>query len=916
MAYRPIFVWFGTQISGVAPAENGGALPSNEDFVTANKSGRFDQRKRHTLYGAPSSGQEPNYIYNWRGAQLGVASIVAGNPTTVNLSATHGRGATVTTFPIVLAGVTGALQLNRQWPATRVDTDTVTIPIDTTGETFGVGSATCDVQSLDIYYNPYASSAFAPNGATWIEQGGAYPSTIQGPEMGWFGEIAELYGAYIDVTGAPSEQKDFWATATPLTESAIIKASMGQAKVGGSDSSDGGVTGGFTAGIRTITNTGGKTQLQLTQPHGITVGQSRNFFVYGLPEGHTPKLMGFYAAEATAADAIEINVATTVIGQRTGQSLGSVARPFLEATAATISGDRLRITTSRAHGLTTSSVVYIGGWTGASPANPNNRHPVVATPTTTQIEIEWPTSTVGSFANAWIENAPNWHPAYSNGANGWDRMKDAIDNAFAFYKDTQPSNQPLVAGIVASLGWREINNGIVGTTYEAEVFRQPFTLNEILRELQDYCYAKETTANAANYEASARHIPTVYVPNYLDERPHPDQGTWPGRNRAGHFLLNLRALRSRAPLALAGLLKSRTLDLQSKMQLQDSTISAVLGSLTANFPDSCTSTFTKGREMFRAWWQAFRGVSTTVQNQGVPVFIIAGQSQTESTILNSAALIDDDPNYDGTNYDAAGNVVVQRDAYIWDIAEEEWQEYSSQRNTNTDPVYNAQTTQNVGPEASLILSLRERYPNGVYLIKFAKGATGLQSGAGASGNWQPGGQLYQRLQEIVREAMESLKVAGKQPVLRGFFWDQGEGDTADGFYQTYETALRGFFDRVRLDFGTYVAGQGDLEIVCVQLQDHDRQSFLRAGVDAIRAAQAAVAASDGKVALCNVDSCPIGDGIHRSYRGQIRAGLLMGEAYGTLSGVPARVDDFALVHGSYVGVDAIGTSITQGVVTP
>lgn len=915
MAKRPIFVWFGTQINGTAPAEDGGALPSGEDFATANANGRYNQRIRHTLYGAPSSGQEAVYIYNWRGTQTGIASIVAGNPTTVNLSAAHGRGAAVTTFPVVLAGITGALQLNRQWKATRTDGDSFTIPIDTTGETFGVGAATCDIQSLDLYYNPYASSAFAPNGHTWAEVGGEYPSTLQGPEMGFFGDLAENFAANIGVANGNADLLDYFGSGDSLTQAALIKVGSGSAKTGGSDSNDGGTTGGFTAGIRSITNNDSKTQLELTQPHGITVGQSRNFFVYGLPASHQPKLMGFYSAEALDADTIEIDFVTSVIGTRSGQSLGSVARPFREVTAASISSDRLRITLSSAHGLTTSNHVYIGNWSGSSPANPNDRHAVVNVPSSTQIDIEWPTSTVGDFSDAWVEKDANWHPAWSNGANAWDRMIDAIDNAYSFYEDVDSGNDPMIAGIMASVGWREANNGVVGGQYEAEIVRHCFSLNEVLRELQDHCYAREV-ATGTSYHSSARQIATVYVKNFSDERLHPDQSTWPGRNRPGFLLLNIRALRSRAHLALAGLEKARTLDLQSKVQLQDSTISALLGSLTAQFPDGMSSMVTMGREIHKAWFQAFRGVNTTQQNQGVPVFILAGQSQTESTILNSSALTDNDPNYDGTNYDSGGNVIVQRDAYIWHIGDEEWQEYSTQRNTNTDPTYNTQTAQNVGPEASLILSLRERYPNGVYLIKFAKGATGLQSGAGTNGNWQPGGQLYQRLQEIVRDAVDALKTAGKQPVLRGFFWDQGEGDTYDGFYQTYETALRSFFDRVRLDFGTYVAGQGDLEIVCVQLQDHDRQQFLPAGVEAVRAAQNAVASADSKIALANVDSCPIGDGIHRSYRGQIRAGLIMGAAYGTISGVPTRVNDFALVHGDYTGVDAIGTSQPTGVVTP
>ena len=100
-----------------------------------------------------------------------------------------------------------------------------------------------------------------------------------------------------------------------------------------------------------------------------------------------------------------------------------------------------------------------------------------------------------------------------------------------------------------------------------------------------------------------------------------------------------------------------------------------------------------------------------------------------------------------------------------------------------------------GPEIGIAESMNEKYPNSLFLIKYACGASNLKD------DWtSKDSPMYPRLINYVKKQMKNLETMGYIPTIKAFCWMQGEGDAWDGYYQDYLTNLTTFASNIREDF--------------------------------------------------------------------------------------------------------------------
>ena len=112
-----------------------------------------------------------------------------------------------------------------------------------------------------------------------------------------------------------------------------------------------------------------------------------------------------------------------------------------------------------------------------------------------------------------------------------------------------------------------------------------------------------------------------------------------------------------------------------------------------------------------------------------------------------------------------------------------------------------------GPEIGIAEELSEEYSDKLCLIKFACGASNLKD------DWlQRNSPMYPRLVSYVEQQIDNLKKAGYTPTIKAFCWMQGEGDSYDGYYQSYYENTKEFVSHVREDFKE-LAGNVDLPFI-------------------------------------------------------------------------------------------------------
>lgn len=126
-----------------------------------------------------------------------------------------------------------------------------------------------------------------------------------------------------------------------------------------------------------------------------------------------------------------------------------------------------------------------------------------------------------------------------------------------------------------------------------------------------------------------------------------------------------------------------------------------------------------------------------------------------------------------------------------------------------------------GPEIGIAELLHEEYDGKLFLIKYACGASNLKD------DWATReSSMYGRLISYVKMQMDNLKSKGYAPTIKAFCWMQGEGDSWDGYYQTYYENIKGFASLIREDLKE-LSGEGTLPFIDAGISDSDQWEFYR-----------------------------------------------------------------------------------------
>ena len=144
------------------------------------------------------------------------------------------------------------------------------------------------------------------------------------------------------------------------------------------------------------------------------------------------------------------------------------------------------------------------------------------------------------------------------------------------------------------------------------------------------------------------------------------------------------------------------------------------------------------------------------------------------------------------------------------------------------------TDQYMGPEIGIAHALQEKATSDrpIYLIKCAFSGSGF---AKSDPNWILEGDprtdykynakknLYENKVKIFTENnLELIKATGKDPVIKGFLWHQGESDT--GAYKAYEYSMKALVQRFRNDFAQYAPEQNGENIAFIDGYIYDGPS--------------------------------------------------------------------------------------------
>ena len=118
-----------------------------------------------------------------------------------------------------------------------------------------------------------------------------------------------------------------------------------------------------------------------------------------------------------------------------------------------------------------------------------------------------------------------------------------------------------------------------------------------------------------------------------------------------------------------------------------------------------------------------------------------------------------------------------------------------------------------GPEIGIAESMREKYADKLFLIKYACGASNLKD------DWaKRNSPMYGRFIKYIQKQIENLKQMGYAPTIKAFCWMQGEGDAYDGYYQVYYDNLKEFVTNVRTDIKD-LAGDKDVPFIDAGISD-------------------------------------------------------------------------------------------------
>ena len=218
----------------------------------------------------------------------------------------------------------------------------------------------------------------------------------------------------------------------------------------------------------------------------------------------------------------------------------------------------------------------------------------------------------------------------------------------------------------------------------------------------------------------------------------------------------------------------------------------------------------------------------------VDVFVLSGQSNMEGSTYfdhNQQWLekacdrlgLDSTPMFDGY-----GNILTSYYGYypynqMGNHAETNPNPHASNKQNPMDgeflptKVGMGNTDQYMGPEIGIAEALKEKATEDrpIYLIKCAFSGSGF---AKPEANWILEGDtrtdyqyneqynLYNnKLKPFTQNNIELIKATGKEPVIKGFLWHQGESDT--GKEAAYEVSMKALIKQFRDDFAEYAPNQ-------------------------------------------------------------------------------------------------------------
>ncbi|MEE9212183.1 MAG: sialate O-acetylesterase [Phycisphaeraceae bacterium] len=174
-----------------------------------------------------------------------------------------------------------------------------------------------------------------------------------------------------------------------------------------------------------------------------------------------------------------------------------------------------------------------------------------------------------------------------------------------------------------------------------------------------------------------------------------------------------------------------------------------------------------------------------------------------------------------------------------------------------------------GPEVLFGRALANAYPNEQFaILKVWAGGTNLRTG------WDPdattGARMYSSLTPRLNDGLALLVADGFNPVVSGFFWTQGEGDSGKlNPAIAYEQNLTNFIASVRSDWGYMPFVFNQLHV------DADREFS-----DVLRQSQANVTANVDGVVMINIDDLALGaDSVHLTAEGRRDLGVRLGNGY-------------------------------------
>ncbi|MBN1394552.1 MAG: hypothetical protein JW959_05985 [Pirellulales bacterium] len=199
----------------------------------------------------------------------------------------------------------------------------------------------------------------------------------------------------------------------------------------------------------------------------------------------------------------------------------------------------------------------------------------------------------------------------------------------------------------------------------------------------------------------------------------------------------------------------------------------------------------------------------------------------------------------------------------YNVAQPDVQFWYNNAWTDLRPGFGYQSTE-FGPEVTFGYRLNELFPDDdIYLVKYAV------SGANLAVDWNPGGgTCYNTFKSTVNAALQNLSNNGRDPVVAGMIWMQGESDAHNSTYAPlYGTNLASLINTVRSDFSApemqFVVGR----ITNVYAWGTEADMAL------VRTAQEAVPGIVGDASWINTDDLQVVYTGHYGTEGQVNLGI-------------------------------------------